>query len=49
MGAKRDQSKPYASAQECYDQGGVANFLFFDGHVESLRDEQLTRETFRGN
>jgi prepilin-type N-terminal cleavage/methylation domain-containing protein/prepilin-type processing-associated H-X9-DG protein len=45
---KRDQKKTYASAQEYLDTGGVANFLFFDGHVESLRDEQLTEEMFSG-
>lgn len=45
---KRDQGKAYASAQEYLDTGGVANFLFFDGHVESLRDEQLTKEMFSG-
>ena len=46
---KRNQSKAYSSTQEYLDTGGVANFLFFDGHVESLRDEQLTKQMFRGN
>ena len=49
LGAKRDQNKTYASAEEYHRQGGSANFLFFDGHVRSLKDEQLTREMLRGN
>ncbi len=48
-GKSRDQTKAYASPQEVEDQGGTASFLFFDGHVESLNNSQLTRELFTGN
>jgi prepilin-type processing-associated H-X9-DG protein/prepilin-type N-terminal cleavage/methylation domain-containing protein len=49
MGNSRDQMKKYASVQEVKDQGGYGNFLFFDGHVETLRDDQLTKEMFTGD
>jgi prepilin-type N-terminal cleavage/methylation domain-containing protein/prepilin-type processing-associated H-X9-DG protein len=49
FGAKRDQNRKYASADEYHRQGGSANFLFFDGHVQSLKDEQLTEAMLRGN
>jgi prepilin-type N-terminal cleavage/methylation domain-containing protein/prepilin-type processing-associated H-X9-DG protein len=48
LGKSRNQTVPYNSAQEVKDQRGAANFLFFDGHVESLRDDQLTEEQFKG-
>lgn len=48
-GTSRDQRNAYASAEEIAKQNGIANFLFFDGHVEGLRDSQLTREMFFGN
>jgi len=48
MGKRRDQTQRYSSPEEVEDQRGSANFLFFDGHVESLRNDQLTREMFRG-
>jgi len=48
LGKSRDQTKKYASAKEIADQGGSANFLFFDGHVETLQDNQLTQSMFTG-
>jgi len=48
MGTKRDQTKTYA-AGEAARQRGYANFLFFDGHVEAFRDDEIRKEMFSGS
>jgi prepilin-type N-terminal cleavage/methylation domain-containing protein/prepilin-type processing-associated H-X9-DG protein len=48
QGRSRDETKPYSSGSEIANQKGYANCCFFDGHVESLRADQLQESMFLG-
>ena len=47
-GATRDQSVYYASEEDIISQGGAANVLFYDGHVEGVNYEDLSLENWKG-